>query len=114
VVQTIHDPGVIENLGNGEYLLKANLEVADDVTFELTTSNIGPDIGDSNGGVGLQYLKIAGANGIVVYGRIEISGVKTTSWDPQTNSPIPQTVNGSIPRAYINLRGSEGGFVHDS
>src|SRR3954454_23307917 len=38
VVQTIDDPAIIENLGNGEYLLNANLEVADDVTFEMSSS----------------------------------------------------------------------------
>jgi len=130
VVQTIDDPAIIENLGNGEYLLNANLEVADDITFEMssssTSSNTGNGVGvGDNFGIGengaggsdnegLKYLKIAGANGIVVYGRIQLSGVKITSWNPETNSPIPQTINGSIPRAYINLRGSEGGFVHDS
>ena len=50
VVQAINDPDIIENNGNGEYLLNANLEVADGVTFEMT----------SNGGDNLQYLKIAG------------------------------------------------------
>src|SRR5215207_1014592 len=73
VVQTINDPEILENLGNGEYLLNANLEVADGVTFEMTSSN------EDNGG--LQYLKIAGENGIIVYGKILINGVKITSWD---------------------------------
>ena len=105
VVQTINnnDPAAIQNLGNGEYLLNANLEVADDVTFQIS----------SNQG-GLLYLKIAGANGIIVHGRIEISDVKISSWNTQTNSPIFQTIIGSVPRAFINLRGSEGGFVRDS
>jgi poly(beta-D-mannuronate) C5 epimerase len=128
VVKTLDDPTVFENLGNGEYLLNANLEVADDVTFEMSSSSSNADNGaviSDNFGIGengaenggneaLKYLKITGANGIVVYGRIEISGVKITSWNPVTNSPISQTINGSIPRAYINLRGSEGGFVRNS
>src|SRR5215217_3041440 len=67
VVQTINDPDIIENLGTGEYLLNANLEVADDVTFEM-----------SSNGDGLQYLKITGENGIIVYGKILINGVKIT------------------------------------
>src|SRR5215211_1458704 len=34
VVQAINDdPEILEDLGNGEYLLNANLEVADDVSF---------------------------------------------------------------------------------
>ena len=107
VVQTINDPEILENLGNGEYLLNANLEVADDVTFEMTSSS-------SNEDGGLQYLKITGTNGIIVNGRIEISGIIITSWDTETDSPIFQTETGSVPRAFINLRESEGGFVQDS
>src|SRR5918996_4063391 len=108
VVQAIDDddddPKILENLGNGEYLLNANLEVADDVTFAMNSNEDG----------GLQYLKITGANGIIVHGRIEISGIIITSWDTETNSPVSQTEMGSVPRAFINLRVSEGGFIHDS
>jgi parallel beta-helix repeat protein len=103
LVQTINDPDIIENIGNGEYILNANLEVADGITFEMTSNEDG-----------LQYLKITGANGIIVHGRIEISGIIITSWDTETDSPISQTETGSVPRAFINLRESEGGFVHDS
>jgi mannuronan 5-epimerase len=107
VVETINDPEILQNLGNAEYLLNANLEVADDVTFEMTSSS-------SNEDGGLQYLKITGTNGIIVHGRIEISGIIITSWDTETDSPVSQTDTGSVPRAFINLRESEGGFVHDS
>ncbi|HKH85205.1 MAG TPA: hypothetical protein VKA40_01535, partial [Nitrososphaera sp.] len=106
VVQSINDPGILEELEEEEevsqYLLKANLEVDDGVTFSMTP------------GDGLQYLKIADANGIIVYGKIQIAGVKITSWDTETNSPIFQTITGSISRAFINLRGSEGGSIQDS
>jgi mannuronan 5-epimerase len=105
VVQAINDPDILEELEEEEgnqYLLKANLEVNDGVTFSMTP------------GDGLQYLKIADANGIIVYGKIQIAGVKITSWDTETNSPIFQTITGSIPRAFINLRGSEGGSIQDS
>src|SRR5918995_2001699 len=106
VVQTINDPQILEEQEeeeNGQYILNANLEVADGVTFAMTSNEDG-----------LQYLKIAGANGIIVHGRIEISGITITSWDTETDSPVSQTETGSVPRAFINLRGSEGGFVHDS
>src|SRR5919106_6230808 len=105
VVETINDPEILEQEEEqeGQYILNANLEVADDVTFAM----------DSNED-GLSYLKITGANGIIVHGRIEISGIIITSWDTQTNSPVSQTEVGSVPRAFINLRESEGGFVHDS
>jgi mannuronan 5-epimerase len=103
VVDTVTDQSVLEELGDGEYLLNANLEVNDDVTFEMSSNDDG-----------LQYLKIAGTNGIIVNGRIEIGGIKITSWDTEANSPVFQTSTGSVPRAFINLRGSEGGFIQDS
>jgi mannuronan 5-epimerase len=107
VVQTINDPEILEqeeDQEGGQYILNANLEVADDVTFAMNSNEDG----------GLQYLKITGANGIIVHGRIEISGIIITSWDTETDSPVSQTETGSVPRAFINLRGSEGGFVHGS
>jgi poly(beta-D-mannuronate) C5 epimerase len=103
LVQTINDPDILENAGDGEYILNADLEVADDITFEMNSNEDG-----------LQYLKITGANGIIVHGRIEISGIIITSWDTETDSPVSHTETGSVPRAFINLRESEGGFVHDS
>jgi mannuronan 5-epimerase len=106
VVQAINDPEILENLGNGEYILNANLEVAEDVTFEMTSSN------DHNS---LQYLKIADENGIIVYGTILINGVKITSWDTSANDVIQQDINdGSIRRAYIQFDGSEGSQIINS
>jgi parallel beta-helix repeat protein len=101
VVVSINDQLVLQNVGDGEYLLKANLEVDDGVTFAMTSNDI-------------KWLKIAGANGIIVNGKIQIDGVRITSWDTEANSPVFQTITGSIPRAFINLRGSDGGFVHNS
>jgi parallel beta-helix repeat protein len=102
VVGAIDDQSVLEDLGDGgEYLLKANLQVDDDATFSMSANDI-------------KWLKIAGTNGIIVNGKIQIDGVRITSWDPEANSPVSQTSVGTIPRAYINLRGSEGGFVHNS
>ena len=104
VVQTINDPDILENAGDGEYILNANLEVSDDVTFEMTSNENG----------GLQYLKIAGDNGIIVHGRILISGVKITSWDESANDVIQQGSNGSIRRAYIQFDASEGSEIINS
>ena len=103
VVQAINDPEILEELRDGEYLLNANLEVNDGITFAMTSDEDG-----------LQYLKIGGANGIIVQGRIEINGIIITSWDPETDTPVLQTDTGSVPRAFINLRVSEGGFIEDS
>ena len=104
VVQTINDPDILENAGDGEYILNANLEVSDDVTFEMTSNENG----------GLQYLKIAGDNRIIVHGRILISGVKITSWDESANDVIQQGSNGSIRRAYIQFDASEGSEIINS
>ena len=103
VVQAINDPEILEELRDGEYLLNANLQVSDGITFAMTSDEDG-----------LQYLKIGGANGIIVQGRIEINGITITSWDPETDSPVSQTDTGSVPRAFINLRVSEGGFIENS
>jgi mannuronan 5-epimerase len=103
VVQTINDPDIIENLGNGEYLLSANLEVADGITFQMTSNQDG-----------LLYLKIAGENGIIVYGTILINGVKITSWDVSDNDIVPQNINGTIPRGYVQFAASEGSQILNS
>jgi parallel beta-helix repeat protein len=105
VVQAINDPEILEEQEEegGQYLLNANLQVNDGVTFAMAANEDG-----------LQYLKITGANGIIVNGRIEISGIIITSWDTETDSPVSQTDTGSVPRAFINLRISEGGFIEDS
>src|ERR671910_3355842 len=57
VVQAINDPEILEQEEEqeGQYILNANLEVADGITFEMTSEEDG-----------LQYLKITGANGIIV------------------------------------------------
>src|SRR5215210_8090356 len=101
VANTINDRMVLEQLGNGEYLLKANLQVDDGATL-----SIGP--------YDITWLKITGTNGIIVNGKILIDGIIITSWDTETDSPVSQTQTGSVPRAFINLRESEGGFVNDS
>ncbi|MDQ3969299.1 MAG: right-handed parallel beta-helix repeat-containing protein, partial [Thermoproteota archaeon] len=107
VVQAINNPQIVENLGDGEYLLNATLEVADGVSFEMNSSNAG-GIGD------LQYLKIVGENGIIVYGKILIDGVKITSWNASSNDVIPQDMNGTIRRGYIQFAASEGSQIINS
>jgi poly(beta-D-mannuronate) C5 epimerase len=106
IVQTINDPKILENLENGEYLLNATLEVADDITFEMNSSGAGRD--------NLRYLKIAGENGIIVYGKILIDGVKITSWNISSNNTIPQNMNGNISRGYIQFAASEGSQIINS
>src|SRR5215208_2488852 len=55
VVQAINDPEILEQEDDGQYILNANLEVSDGITFKMNSS------GDN-----LQYLKISGENGIIV------------------------------------------------
>ena len=103
VVQTINDPDILENTGAGEYILNANLEVADGIAFEMTSN-----------GDGLQYLKLAGENGIIVYGTILINGVKITSWDISDEEVIQQNINGTISRGFIQFAASEGAEIINS
>jgi mannuronan 5-epimerase len=109
VVQAINDPEILEaqeeeeEEAEGQYILNANLEVADGVTFEMTSN-----------GDGLQYLKIAGENGIIVYGKILIDGVTITSWDTEEDDVIQQDMNGTIRRGYVQFAASEGAQIINS
>ena len=105
VIQTINDPRILKSLVNGEYLLNSSLELADAVTFEMSSSS---------GGDNLQYLKIAGANGIIVHGKILIDGVKITSWNASSNDVIQQDRNGNIHRGYVQFAASEGSQIINS
>ena len=105
VIRTINYQSVLEKLEeDGEYLLKANLRVADGGTFEM----------NSNADDNLQYLKIAGENGIIVHGRILINGVKITSWDTSSNDVVQQDSEGSVRRGYIQFDASEGSEIVNS
>ena len=107
IIRTIYDQSVLEKLEeDGEYLLKANLRVADGGTFEMTSNEDEDD--------NLQYLKIAGENGIIVHGRILINGVKITSWDASSNDVVQQDSNGSVRRGYIQFDASEGAEIINS
>jgi mannuronan 5-epimerase len=103
VVQTMNDSNILENSGSGEYILNSSLKVADGITFAMTSN------GDN-----LQYLKIAGENGIIVYGKILIDGVKITSWNISEGDVIEQNINGTIRRSYIQFAASEGAEIINS
>lgn len=103
LINTIYNRSVLEKLEeDGEYLLKANLRVADGASFDMTSSN------------GIQYLKIDGANGIIVHGRILIDGVKITSWNISSNDVVQQDARGSVGRGYIQFVASEGSEIKNS
>jgi poly(beta-D-mannuronate) C5 epimerase len=103
LIRTIYDRSLLEKLEeDGEYLLKANLRIADGASFGMTSSD------------GVQYLKIAGANGIIVHGKILINGVKITSWNTSSNDVVQQDGSGSIGRGYIQFVAGEGSKIIDS
>ncbi len=108
VVRTINDPEILEQEeedqeAEGQYILKANLDVADGVSFAMTSNQ------DD-----LQYLKLAGENGIIVHGKILIDGVLITSWDIEEEDVIEQDNNGTIRRGYIQFAASEGSQIINS
>jgi nitrous oxidase accessory protein NosD len=90
------------NSGNN-YILDATIIVNDTATFSISSSE-------------LKWLKIVGPNSIAVYegAKINIDGIKITSWDPTTNSVIDENADGTIPRAWIVLYGTEGGHIRNS
>jgi poly(beta-D-mannuronate) C5 epimerase len=106
VAQTINDQRIVEDLGNGGYILNATLEVEDGVTFEMNSSSPGDNK--------LQYLKITDQNGIIVDGKILIDGIKITSWNISSNNTLLQDINGNIPRGYIQFAASQGSQILNS
>jgi parallel beta-helix repeat protein len=101
VTQAIDDSSILENSGPGEYILKANLDVDEDATFSMNSNDV-------------NWLKITDVNGIIVEGTILINGVRITSWDASSDGFIPQNINGTIPRGYIQFAGSEGSQINNS
>jgi len=92
---------VLDYLGRGQYLLKANIVVNDGDRLTIDSSDV-------------TWIKITGDYGIRVYGYLDIDGVKITSWNPSTNAVVKQNSDGTVPRPYIHYRGAEGGKIVDS
>ena len=107
VVQAVSNPGILEQeegVAAGQYILNATLQVADGVTFTVASAGDG----------GVQYLKLAGENGIIVYGKILIDGIKITSWDIEDEGITEQDDNGTIRRGYVQFAASEGAQILNS
>jgi len=98
IASHITDSSLLENLGNGEWVLNTNIRVNDGAKLTIDSAEVG-------------WLKVTGSNGITVYGQIDISGSKITSWDNSKSVPIGQLSDGSTPRGFISFRGSEGGTI---
>jgi parallel beta-helix repeat protein len=85
----------------GSYILNAKIVVNDGATFSMSQSE-------------LKWLKISGQNSITIYGKIMFDGIRITSWSTSSNSVIQENTDGTIPRAWILLYGSEGGHIRNS
>jgi hypothetical protein len=98
----LRDDSITEHLGSGQILLKQNITVNEDATFTINSDR------------GINYMKIAGNNGITAYGSVHIDNMNITSWDPANNAVIDQDSTGSIPRAYLFISGSAGSHILNS
>jgi mannuronan 5-epimerase len=56
-----------------------------------------------------------GQHGIRVFGGLNMSGIKITSWDPINDRQVVQNPNGTIPRPYIVVEpGADPSYITDS
>jgi parallel beta-helix repeat protein len=97
----LRDDSIVQHLGSDQLLIRSNITVEDGAAFTINSAG------------GINYLKLAGGSGITVHGKIQIDGIKITSWDPVNNTVIEQH-SGTTPRAFLFLSGSEGGYIANS
>jgi hypothetical protein len=98
----------LEELGNGEYLLSANIEVADGIRLTIASPAVTLVKISNEGSESEQY-------NIRVNGYMDMDGVKMTSWDRDDNSVVEQDPeDGSVPRPYIQFHDAEGGVIKNS
>ena len=105
--EDINDISVLEELGNGEYLLSANIEVADGIRLTIASPAVTWVKISNEGPADMQY-------NIRVRGYMDLDGVKLTSWDPEENSVVEQNADGSVPRPFIRYQDAEGGIIKNS
>jgi mannuronan 5-epimerase len=106
LAKNVNGDSVLKNLGNGTYLLSADLKVNEGAKLVIAA----PDV---------TWIKISNKgssqyNILVDGGQMDIYGTKITSWDPDKNSVVEQNEKGSIPRPYINYQDSEDGVIQNS
>jgi parallel beta-helix repeat protein len=100
-------PVAIEDLGNSEFLLQANIEVEEDAILTIA----GPEV---------KWVKISNEaepeqyNIRVEGGYMDLIRTKMTSWDPDTNEVVEQDSDGSVPRPYIVYDGAKGALIENS
>jgi hypothetical protein len=93
-------------LGDGEYLLSADLKVDKDSRLVIDAPEV-TWIMISNKGSPQSNILVNG-------GQIDIKGTKLASWDPVRKSIVYQNEKGSVPSPYMNYQDSEGGIIQNS
>jgi len=106
LAKTINDSSILQNLGNGEYLLSADIRIDKGARLIVAAPEV-TWIKISNKGAANQF-------NIFVNGFMDLDGVKVTSWDPDKNSVVGQDKLGSIPRPYIRYQDAQGGVIQNS
>ena len=118
----LSDDNILKNT-DGIWLLNSSLVVMKNATLTINPSEAKwlkiSSIGTS---FGVRKLLAAdqGSNeptsyAIQVFGRLDIHGVKVTSWDPETNNYTSQRRDGTIPRPFIAVEGgSNSSHISDS
>jgi mannuronan 5-epimerase len=106
LARNIGDDSAIKNLGNGEYLLSASIKVTEKSRLTIALPAVAW-IKISNEGSPQYNINVEG-------GRMDINGVKITSWDPAKNSTVDQNKRGSVPRPYIHEQDARGGVIQNS
>lgn len=99
VDEGISDNDVLQG-GGDEWTLDANILVEDGATLTMDEAGV--------------WLKITDDNGIIVDGELEIDGMTITSWDEDDDDVIEQDSDGSVERAFIQIRDSERVLITDS
>jgi hypothetical protein len=105
--EDINDISVLEELENGEYLLSANIEVADGIRLTIASPAVTWVKVSNEGSESEQY-------NIRVNGYMDMDGVKKTTWDPDYSSVEQDPEDGSVPRPYIQFHDAEGGVTKNS
>ena len=108
-------PGAVNNSNaikkvqneDGTWLLNSSLNVRKSATLvmngdaDFKSLRISSSSGGNETNYASNITEDNGQHGIRVFGALNMSGIKITSWDPTSNKHVVQNANGTIPRPYI-------------
>ena len=122
--RTVSDDNILKKESiDGIWFLNSSLVVMKNATLTINPSDAKwLKISSEGTSFGVRKLLAAdqGSNeptsySIQVFGRLDIRGVKVTSWDPGTNNYTNQRPDGAIPRPFIAIEeGSDSSHIADS